>query len=247
MVKRVVLTGGPCSGKTTILRVLREEFGDEVLLIPEVATVLLENGFPVPGRDLPWSEEWQAWFQTAVLPTQIALEEAYVLMATGRGQGLVVCDRGVLDGAAYTPGGLEEFCRRFQIDAEASLDRYAAVIHLESIATASPERYGQAENLQRFEPLERAQALEAATYQAWSAHPTHIFIDGQRPVERKINEVMGIIRFLVADTRSQDRKRRRRSRAPASAGRLVPLEGRGGAPARISSSQRRPRERRVTG
>lgn len=243
-VKKVVLTGGPCSGKTTILRVLREEFGDDVLLIPEVATVFLENGFPVPGRDLPWCEEWQSWFQSAVLPTQVSLEEAYVLMAEKRGQGLVVCDRGVLDGAAYTPGGLEEFCRRFRLDAEASLERYAAVIHLESIATAAPERYGQAENLQRFEPLERAQALEAATFQAWSGHPTHIFIDGKRPVERKINEVMGIIRFLVADARAEDRRRTRRPRE----GRLLPIAGPKRRPVGLApTSSRRNREGRAQG
>ena len=28
--KKVVLTGGPCSGKTTVLRALKEEFGDSV-------------------------------------------------------------------------------------------------------------------------------------------------------------------------------------------------------------------------
>src|SRR4051812_35381169 len=102
--KRIVLTGGPCSGKTTVQRALSEEFHDEVVLVPEAATMLLDHGFPVPGKHLPWGQEWQATLQAAILPLQRALEDAYLLVAANRGSQLVVCDRGVLDGAAYTPG-----------------------------------------------------------------------------------------------------------------------------------------------
>jgi predicted ATPase len=103
--KRVVLTGGPCSGKTTVQRAVSEEFFDRVVLVTEAATLLLEGGFPVPGKQLPWSEEWQAAFQAAILPRQQSLEEAYGLVARDRGCRLIVCDRGILDGAAYATRG----------------------------------------------------------------------------------------------------------------------------------------------
>src|SRR5437879_4150288 len=99
--KKIVLTGGPCSGKSTVHRALREQFPAQVVLVPEAATLLLGGGFPVPGQHLPWSPEWQAVFQAAVLPLQHHLEDAYLLVAGSRGSKLVVCDRGVLDGAAY--------------------------------------------------------------------------------------------------------------------------------------------------
>lgn len=197
--KKIVLTGGPCSGKTTTLRVLQEEFRDQILLVPEAATILLSGGFPVPGKDVEWSTEWQAAFQAAILPLQKSIEDAYALMAQAKSCGLVICDRGILDGAAYTPGGVTEFCRRYGVDVGEALSRYVAVIHLESLATAEPSLYGKAGNDQRFEPLERAQELELATRQSWVAHPRHIIIDGRRGVENKISQVIGICRFILAD------------------------------------------------
>jgi len=197
--KRIVLTGGPCSGKTTVLRALAEEFRGQIIQVTEVATILLEGGFPVPGKHLEWCEEWQAAFQSAVLPLQESMEDMHVLMASSSGCKLVICDRGVLDGAAYTPGGVDEFCQRYGVDAGEAMNRYSAVIHLESLATTDPEKYGKTGNDSRFEPLERAQELEHATRTAWQEHPRHLVIDGRRGIEGKISEVIGIVRFLLAE------------------------------------------------
>jgi predicted ATPase len=195
--RKIVLTGGPCSGKSSVQRALRAEFGADLVLVPEAATLLLEGGFPVPGTHLPWSPEWQAVFQAAVLPLQRSLEEACLLAARSRGSRLIVCDRGMLDGAAYTPGGVEEFCRRFGLDAAEALARYEAVVHLESLATADPPRYGPTGNATRFEPLEEAVRLEMATRAAWAAHPRRLFLDGGRGIEGKVAAVVGFLRDLL--------------------------------------------------
>lgn len=170
-----------------------------IILVPEVATILLEGGFPIPGKDLEWCEEWQASFQSAILPLQKSMEDTFVLKGNGNGGKVLVCDRGVLDGAAYTPGGVDEFCQRYGVDATEAMSRYTAVIHLESLATADPEKYGKAGNDSRFEPLERAQELEKATRGAWEKHPRHLVIDGRRGIEGKISEVIRIIRLLLAE------------------------------------------------
>jgi dephospho-CoA kinase len=47
MTAKIVLTGGPCAGKTSCLRAIRAEFGEQVVTVPEVATLLLNNGFPL--------------------------------------------------------------------------------------------------------------------------------------------------------------------------------------------------------
>lgn len=52
MAASIVLTGGPCSGKTTVLRAIAEEFRGRIVLVPEVATLLLSGGFPIPGKDI---------------------------------------------------------------------------------------------------------------------------------------------------------------------------------------------------
>lgn len=196
--KKIVVTGGPCGGKTTVMTAIQSEFRGQVMLVPEVATLLLEGGFPVPGRDVEWSEAWQAAFQAAVLPLQRSFEDAYALSAQQKGAALLVCDRGELDGAAYTPGGPTAFAEQYSVNVKAALARYEAVIHLESLATAEPSKYGKANNEARFEPLERAQTLEHGIRAAWADHPRRLIIEGRRGIEGKVSEVIGIVRFLLA-------------------------------------------------
>jgi len=194
---KLVITGGPCAGKTTVLAALREEFGTQLVYVPEAATMLLDSGFPAPGRDLEWSLAWQEALQSAVLPLQRSLESAYTLVARQNKASLMVCDRGVLDGAAYIEGGLEEFCQRFRVEFGAELHRYSAVIHLESLAVIEPERYGKTGNRNRFESMEEAQQLDARTRAAWAKHQRHILVGGKRGIEGKIAEVIGVVKALV--------------------------------------------------
>ena len=198
-VKRIVLTGGPSSGKTTILSALQEEFGGKVSFVPEVATMLLSGGFPAPGKDLEWSEEWQSCLQSAVLPLQCAIEDATYLAAKASGAKVIICDRGSLDGAAYTPEGLEHFCGKNNLSLEVELARYNAVIHLESLSVVCPEKYGNSNNDTRFETLERAQYLEKATKEAWKQHKRHTIIDGKRGIDGKIAQVIGIVKYVLSE------------------------------------------------
>jgi thymidylate kinase len=195
--KKIVLTGGPCGGKSTTLRALEKAFPEQIIFVPEVATILLKGGFPVPGRDVKWSQAWQSAFQSAILPLQKSLEDAFVLIAKENGKKLLICDRGVLDGAAYTPGGHITFCQTYNIKGEEAIARYSAVIHLESLATANPEKYGKTGNENRFEPLERAQELEFATRQAWEMHKNHSIINGQHGIEKTISAVIEIVRAML--------------------------------------------------
>ncbi|NTW15711.1 MAG: ATP-binding protein [Candidatus Moranbacteria bacterium] len=197
-IRTIVLTGGPCGGKSTVLRALREEFGDRLVPVPEAATVLFEGGFPVPGRDIEWSEEWQEAFQPAVLALQAALERSHELLAADL-DAVLVCDRGRLDGAAYTEGGVGAFCRIHGLDEAETHGRYDLVIHLESLATSHPERYGTEGNAARYESLEQAQALEHATREAWGNHPRRKVIGGERGMEGKIADVIALVRELLGE------------------------------------------------
>jgi predicted ATPase len=196
--KKIVLTGGPCSGKTITLRALKKEFGDQIVLVPEVATILLEGGFPIPDKDLEWSEKWQAFFQAAVLPLQKSFEDAYSLLADKNGSKLLVCDRGILDGAAYTPGGITEFCKRYKINLNKSYARYEAIIHLESLSTANPKKYGKTNNNSRFESLERAQFLEKETRNVWKKHSHYLIIGGKQTIRDKVEKVIKIITDFIS-------------------------------------------------
>ncbi|MFA5020733.1 MAG: ATP-binding protein [Patescibacteria group bacterium] len=197
--KKIVITGGPCGGKTSAIRALEQEFNGRLLVVPEAATLLLSGGFPVPGRDVDWSQNWQDAFQAAVTKLQHSLEQAYQLIADQRGITLLICDRGLLDGAAYTPGGRPAFARRYGVKIRKTMQEYESVIHLESLATAQPELYGQGNNEHRFEPLAEAQALEGRTRAAWSGHRCHLIIENKSGLKTIISAVIETVRARLSD------------------------------------------------
>lgn len=104
-VYKFVLTGGPCSGKTTALerlQVFLRERGFRVLVAPEVATLLFTHGASIDDFANP---ESAFAFQQFVINGQLALEDSLVTYAkTLPADTVVLCDRGVLDGSAYVDG-----------------------------------------------------------------------------------------------------------------------------------------------
>ncbi|KKP90943.1 MAG: hypothetical protein UR94_C0020G0007 [Parcubacteria group bacterium GW2011_GWA2_36_10] len=194
--KKIVLTGGSCSGKTSIAYLLEQAFPGEVVVVKEVATTLLKGDFPVPPADHADFETWQTYFEQAILPVQIALEDAHAMLA-GPEVKLMICDRGLLDVDAYVPGCSAEILQRHGLTSTSALDRYDLVIHLVSLAVADPEKYGQIGNEYRFETLERATQLEHRCQAAWAKHPNRIIID-EADWSKKTNQVIELVREFLA-------------------------------------------------
>ena len=108
-IKRIVLTGGPCAGKTTALVKVIEHFssrGYKVFTIPEVPTLFSQAGmnYLTPNKGLFYQGE------KATLEIQLALEDKFLRMAEECEEPtLIVCDRGAMDISAYmTPEMWEE-------------------------------------------------------------------------------------------------------------------------------------------
>lgn len=106
-VHRILLTGGPCAGKTTILAKLQshlESNGFRVFCVPEAATLIRTGGGILDTSKLSW--DFQVQMQTTLLKTQLGLEDTFGEIAVNESRELstpavVLCDRGVLDGSAY--------------------------------------------------------------------------------------------------------------------------------------------------
>merc|ERR1719153_1868897 len=98
---KLVLTGGPCGGKTTgqaKLSTFFENLGWKVYRVPETATVLLGGG--VNFADLP--EYAQIEFQENLLHTMIKIENTFFALAEASERNcLVICDRGTMDASAF--------------------------------------------------------------------------------------------------------------------------------------------------
>jgi CYTH domain-containing protein/predicted ATPase len=195
-IKKIVLTGGPCAGKTTALVKVIEHFsslGFKVFTIPEVPTLFLQA-----GMDYGTSNE-RFFFEgeKATLRTQLELEDDFYRMAqTLSGPTLIVCDRGALDISAYlSPEQWDRITREVGVTTQGLRSRYDAVLHLVSAADGAEKFYTLATNKQRREPpspegLQMARDLDKKVIAAWTGHPHLRVINNHVNFDTKLNRVL---------------------------------------------------------
>jgi hypothetical protein len=178
---------------------IRERFGEQVVTVPEAATLVMGSGFPPPGhpRIACAGDEWLRSFQAAILASQQALEDSFIQLARHCGVRLIVCDRGILDGAAYWPSGRAAFLNQFGLSLEDCFARYERVLHLPSLAQSHPHLYGPEGNLSRFEGVAEALRVEQAVRAAWEGHPGRIIVPGEMELQAKIAAVLEHIQSLL--------------------------------------------------
>lgn len=200
-IKFIVITGGPCSGKTTGLSILKSKLTDrgyKVLVSPESATKLITAGV-IPGVDELEGFE----FQQEILNDTLEQEARIFSIAKryrDKGKKVVVlCDRGTMDGQAYIdPNEFREMLRSFGYTKRLLCDeRYHAVIHLRTAALGAEAYYTLANNSARTETPELARQLDERTFEAWQRHPHPRVIDNStdfhKKIQRLFNEVCGVL------------------------------------------------------
>lgn len=195
-IPKVVLTGGPCAGKSTILSRIQESFPEQVETVPEAANMLIGGGFPLPSDSLPYSERWQMTLQDPLFTLQQSLEANHSEIATRTNKQLLVCDRGLLDQVAYFRGGVSEFLERYKVsDVGEIIGRYSLVIHLASVALLGESAYQQASSAQERveDTVEQVREAEQKTLEAWSLHPNRIIIEPSQNFDKKYEKVTKIV------------------------------------------------------
>ncbi|MGZ3651295.1 MAG: ATP/GTP-binding protein [Bdellovibrionota bacterium] len=183
-IPKIVLTGGPCAGKTTMAEILARSFQGAVVNVPESASLLFSGGFPRYA-----STESQRATQRAVFHVQHELEATYASQFPGLA---LVLDRGTVDGAAYWPEGPEAFFAALGTSLKGELARYTSVIYLES----APEKAywaHQKQNPNRTESWEEAKRLDEHTFQLWSQHSRFFHIRNNRSFHYKVSEVLSAV------------------------------------------------------
>lgn len=186
---KIVLTGAPSSGKTTIARELAARCPG-VIAIPESATAVYSS------LGLRWDrlpiEECRS-VQRLIYRNQLRVEEALHQRKDGR---IFVLDRGTIDGAAYWPDGPAAYWRDLGTTEAAEIARYAMVIVLESSAAIGLYD-GDASNQVRFEDAEGALENAKLLGKLWSEHPNTHFVAAHRDLEQKVAAVEQLVRRLV--------------------------------------------------
>lgn len=181
---RIVLTGGPCAGKTTLAGLLARANGGRVVRVPEAASLLFSGGFPRFGE-----LESRRATQRAIYHTQRELECTYACEFPAKA---LLFDRGTLDGAAYWPEGPAAFFSALGTSLEAELARYSQVIYLDSAAEADYELHRR-QNPNRTETWEEARRLEEATFPLWARHPYFVHIRNNSSFPTKVSAVLSAV------------------------------------------------------
>ncbi len=170
MVKKIVITGGPCSGKSTALPILAEHLrslGLNVVTLPETAADLMRSGFTPDGMNS--RSDFQELNLNYML-YKIRTFERFAAESLPDKDTVIICDRGLCDGAAYMSNAefraQLDICGLTEVEAR---DGYDAVFHLESSAKCAPEAYRNDDV--RFESAAESAALDDATMRAWVGHP----------------------------------------------------------------------------
>ncbi|MCH8049417.1 ATP-binding protein [Patescibacteria group bacterium] len=197
---RIVLTGGPCSGKSKSLRLLGQVFGELVQCVPEVVTWMIgQVGIRAPKtpvRDIRFVRELSLMRRS--------LENLADQQARIDGKYAVVVDRGLIDAAAYRClfgenikypfGPVEELMQIIGSTREYEFGQYDLVICLE-VPPEEVFKDKRRNNPSRSKDYANAARLGKSIAQVWGGHPNFHLI----PNLGSWDDKYAAVRQLVSD------------------------------------------------
>ena len=198
-ISKIVLTGGPCAGKTTALTWINNYFskrGYTVLNVSETATELITNGVA------PWTCRTNYDYQTFQIKLQKIKEEIFdnAAKTMKNDKIIVVCDRGILDNKAYMKDvEFKRILKELGTNEVKERDSYDAVFHLVSAAKGKEDVYTLANNVARTESIEDAQKLDDKIISAWTGHPHFRIIDNNTEFEEKLERLLKEIASFLGE------------------------------------------------
>lgn len=206
-VHKIVLTGGPCGGKTIgapVLKKFLEVKGWKVFTVPETATLLSANGIEL-GCPAP---EMKLAVQTAILKLQITLEDGMEAAAKASGKDcVIICDRGLMDSKVYTPADVWlPHLERNELSELRIRGRYDAVFHMMSAAVGAPDHYNY-DNPARWENFDQAVINDRKTQDAWIGHQHLRIIDNSTGFDEKLQRLCNLVEHFVAPDHKEIERR----------------------------------------
>lgn len=192
---KFVITGGPCSGKTTALNKIKEKLSDSglnVLIVPETATELITGNITAANVGA-------LNLQKMIFRLQLEKEAIFDIAAENlNNDTVIIYDRGLLDGNAYINNDeFNNILEQHGQTKEKIISRYDAVFHLVTAAFGAEEYYTLANNSARSEDIPTAKLIDSKTAEAWKTHPFFICYDNSTSFDTKINRCIDdIIKFI---------------------------------------------------
>ena len=210
--RMIVLTGGPCSGKTSSMAYLTErlsDYGYMVFIIPETATMITNSGIDRRKMDRP---KQVLLYEEAILDIQLACEETYLRAVTQifpERKKVLLLDRGVMDIKAFMPSeDFSKMLRRKGLKEMTLRDRYHGVVHLVTAADGAREYYTGLDNSARLESADEAALIDARIRESWLGHPRFKMIDSGTDFQRKMRQTFAAISQMLEIPESMETRER---------------------------------------
>lgn len=193
---KIVLTGGPCSGKTTTLASIYEKFSSKinVICVPETATMTFKAGVKINPACYIFEE--LVTFTKELVKMQMNIEDYFTNLAMITKQDtLIIMDRGTCDTFAYcSPEVKNKVLEELGLTKDSLSEmRYDLVVHLVTSAKGAIEFYNL-ENNARFESVELAISTDKRIQSVWMEHSNFRIVDNSvKGFDHKIERVFNIV------------------------------------------------------
>jgi len=207
MIKKIVLTGGPSSGKTSVLEKIEQIYsaqGYRVILVDETATYLINKGIKPFGEGKIDLVDFQELVMKMQLAKEDVIERAAQMMDDDK--IIIVYDRGAIDNRAYI--NEEEFkdvLTRLNnvVTIKDLMDKYDLVINL----VGCKEFYTTDNNAARSEDSDSAMKLGDVTLRSWLGHKNIRIVYPKETLAEKIQEVLNIINGVLNEKEVIDQEK----------------------------------------
>lgn len=204
---KFVITGGPCSGKTTLISHLKQELeerGYKVITVPESASELIANGI-CPSEKIAMSA-----FQNFVLALQISKEDlfAHAHNYYDADKVVVLCDRGIVDICEHIDmAKFEKLIAKRGLTLDSTYARYDAVFHMVTAADGAEEFYvwddpivsEAIDNAAKAESPADARKKDKKILDAWSRHPHVCKFDNSTDFEDKLMRALTEVCVILGE------------------------------------------------
>ena len=193
---KIVLTGGPCSGKTTALsyvsKKLREQ-GIEVITIEERVSKLILGG--KTPQNVGRYEFYKLLFEQETAEEKEKTELAKKMPCD---RVVMLFDGGLLDNKVFvTQEEFDRYSSQNGTNEDIIRNSYDAVFHLVTAADGAESSYDLLNNNARSESIDEAKKLDEEILSVWTGTPHLRVIDNSTSFDKKLERLMTeIMSFL---------------------------------------------------
>lgn len=188
--KIIAITGGPCGGKTILIDELCKNplYKNIIISLPEALFYVLQTKTS-PKEKL---------FQRIMVEVQTAMENA--IDKCFDPEKIIMCHRGTLDPLSYWlyhSWDVNDFFSFTQTGFMEHINRYYAVIHLQTAAVNAVNDYRFIPDAHRHENPVQAEQLDTLSTSVWKEHPNYYFIESNAKWEIKRNAFFKLINNIL--------------------------------------------------